>query len=105
MTTMNTVTNRMASICLLSPFPAIANFFEYHYYLFFMFVLVVAFLSKGFYNVYFHNLRHIPGPFLGGFTDFYKVYIFACRHIPSGTMELHQQFGSFSVSICDYGFY
>jgi len=101
---MNTITNQMASVCLLSPLSAIVNFFEYHYYLFFMFVLAVAFLSKGFYNVYFHNLRHIAGPFLGGFTDFYKVYIFACRHIPSGTMELHQQFGSFSVSVCDYGF-
>lgn len=83
----------MASVCHTGPFATPVCFIAYHYFLCPLFGLIFAFMFKGLYNVFFHELHHVPGPFLGGFTDFYKVYIFACRHIPSGTMELHQRFG------------
>ena len=84
---------QVASLSLSGHLLAIVRFFEYHYLIFSLSILAVAFMSKGLYNVYFHELHRIPGPFFGSFTDFYKVYVFACRHIPSETLQLHQRFG------------
>jgi len=97
---MITTLAQMAPLCPLGPFLAIVRFVEYRYGLFALFALAAAFVSKGIYNVCFHDLHHVPGPFLGGFTDFYKVYIFGCRHIPSATMELHRHYGLLSISLC-----
>lgn len=98
---MTTMITELPSIYPWGPFLTTVRFISCHYCLSFLLVFVVAFLLKGLYNVYFHDLHHVPGPFLGGFTDFYKVYIFACRHIPSGTMELHQRFGKSSATSCE----
>ena len=101
MNTMPTMVFQLDCLYPLAPFIGLVRFVEYHYYLFPLFALAITFVSKGLYNTYFHDLSHVPGPFLGGFTDFYKVYIFACRHIPSGTMELHQQFGLLRIILCN----
>ena len=93
---------QLVTMCVGTYILAIVRLFEHHYYLLSLSILGVAFVFRGIYNVYFHDLRHVPGPFLGGFTDFYKVYIFACKHIPSGTMALHQQFGLLKISLRNY---
>ena len=81
----------MPSVCHTGPFATPLCLVGYHSFLFLLFGFTFAFMFKGLYNVHFHGLQHVPGPFLGGFSDFYKIYSFACRHIPSGTMELHQR--------------
>ena len=100
---MNTTSVQQASLCLHTSFQAFVYLVKCHYYLSLLSILAIAFVSRGIYNAYFHNLHHVPGPFWGSFTDFYKVYIFACRHIPSGMMELHQQYGQNGTSICTQG--
>lgn len=53
--------------------------------------LFLFIVSKGFYNRYFHPLRHFPGPFWGGITDFYLVYMIAS--VPTFGLDLHKKYG------------
>lgn len=65
--------------------------FSVSFIVFAVFFPLLALVSKGIYNRYFHPLSRFPGPFWGSVTDFYLAYVISS--VPTLGLELHQKYG------------
>ncbi|EKG21329.1 Cytochrome P450 [Macrophomina phaseolina MS6] len=55
--------------------------------------LLFVILTKGLYNVYFHPLSKIPGPFLSAFTELVYLWYWVRGDLVKHLCSLHQKYG------------
>lgn len=56
-------------------------------------VLVIYGTWRAIYNVYFHPLRHFPGPRIASVSDFFKLWVLSTKQIHTLTLEAHARYG------------
>ncbi|KAI9146993.1 Cytochrome P450 monooxygenase [Paramyrothecium foliicola] len=56
-------------------------------------LFIICLVSRGVYNLYFHPLRHFPGPKLGALTDFFKLWIISTKQIHTLGLWAHERWG------------
>ncbi|RPA87783.1 cytochrome P450 [Ascobolus immersus RN42] len=54
---------------------------------------IAYFLSDAIYNLYFHPLAHIPGPFWAKISNIYCVRMFLSRELEKKEWALHEKYG------------
>ncbi|KEY69110.1 hypothetical protein S7711_09646 [Stachybotrys chartarum IBT 7711] len=58
------------------------------------FVALICYgVCRGIYNVYFHPLRHFPGPFITSVSDFSKLWVLSTGKIQILTHAAHEKYG------------
>ena len=56
-------------------------------------VLVFYGIWRVIYNVYFHPLRHFPGPWIASTSDFFKLWVISTKQIHTLTLAAHARYG------------
>lgn len=56
-------------------------------------LLVLALVTRVVYNVYFHPLRKVPGPFLAKVTELWRTNKYAQGRWHEDIVDLHEQYG------------
>lgn len=59
----------------------------------FVVVPLVYGLGRGIYNVFFHPLRHFPGPPFAALSDFFKLWILHTKQAHTLGMSYHARYG------------